>query len=174
MELDAADVVVAVTERHDLTFVAEGGYLEAIGEVVSGDNPGVVASHGETIVAVGRAFKDGVGVGMGDCALCGDSVENIGKVLKTSTKDLADGLMPQTNAENGLATSVGADDFKQKACLRRDARARTEYNLVERFQLRKLKLVVTKDSDVGSQFLQQMGEVVGERVVVVDDDNMGI
>lgn len=174
MELDSADVVVAVTERHDLTFVAEGGYLEAIGEVVSGDDPGVVAAHGETIVAVGRAFKDGVGVGMGDCALSGDSVENIGKVLKTGTKDLADGLMSQTDAENGLATSVGADDIKQKACLRRDARTRTEYNLVERFQLRKLKLVVAKDSDVGSQFLQQMGEVVGERVVVVDDDDMGI
>lgn len=173
MELDAADVVVAVTERHDLTFVAEGGYLEAIGEVVSGDDPGVVAAHGKTIVAVGRAFKDGVGVGMGDCALSGDSVENIGKVLKTGTKDLADGLMSQTDAENGLTTGIGADNIKQKACLRRDAWAWTEHNLVERFQLRKLKLVVAKDGDVGSQFLQQMGEVIGERVVVVDDDDMG-
>ena len=60
---------------------------------------------------------------------CGDAVEDLREVLELSAERLADGLMAQTDAEDGLPAGVGLDYIQQQSHLARNAGARREDNL---------------------------------------------
>ena len=81
VELYAVDVHGAMAEGHDLTFVADGGYLQALGELLAADYPRVVAAHGD---ALGEACEDGVDAHLG--AFSGYAMENVGEVLQLSAE----------------------------------------------------------------------------------------
>ena len=165
VELDAADVQLLVLEGHDLAFVAEGGDFEAVGETVAADHPGVVASHGD---AAGQTGEDGVVAQLG--ALGGYAVEDVGEVLELGAEDLADGLMAEADTQNGLAVGIGAYDVEQKSCLRGYARTGREDDFAVLLQVGQLELVVAQDGHLSAQGFDQVGQIVGEGVVVVDDD----
>jgi hypothetical protein len=54
------------------------------------------------------------------------------------------------------------DDIEKESCLARYAWSRREDNLVEGFQLLHLELVIAIDCHFGSQFLDEVAQVVGE------------
>ena len=96
-------------------------------------------------------------------------MEHVAEVLEACAEGLADGLVAEADAEDGLAAGVLADDVEQQAGLRGDARAGGEDYLTELLELRQLELVVAQDGDLRAQFLHQVTQIVRERVVVVDD-----
>ena len=100
-------------------------------------------------------------------ALGGDTVEHVGEVFEFAAKHLADGLMAETHAEDGLLALVSLYHVEQQSSLGRDARSGTEHYLVERFQLVERKLVVAYHRHVGTGFFYQVTQVVCKRVVVV-------
>ena len=75
---------------------------------------------------------------------------------------------------DGLSAGIGPDDVEEESCFGGDSRSRTENDLVEGFQLVQLELVVAEYGDIRSQLFQQMGKIIGERVVVIDDDGFGV
>src|SRR5215216_5588545 len=85
---------------------------------------------------------------------------------------LADRLMPETDAENGDATTPSADrldgyaSFLGRAGTRRqhDGRRRQDADLVDG------DCIVAAHDDFGSELTQVLNQVVGEGVVVVDDE----
>lgn len=167
MELYTVDVVVAVAECHDLAFVALGGHFKAWGEVVVADYPGVVSTHGETW---GDMVEDIVAgeVGAFRCY----SVEDFGEIGEGAAEGFAYSLMAEADTEDGFLAGVGADNVEKESCLARDAGTGGEYYLIECGELWELKLIVAIDGDVSTKFLDEVREIVCERVVVVDDDNL--
>lgn len=167
MELYAVDVVLLVLQGHDLPLVALGGYLQALGETLFGHHPRVVASHGD---ALGQPRKDGVVAKLR--ALGGHAVKHVAEVGEPSAKHLADGLMAQAHAEHGLASSIRPYHVEQETSFRRNARAGAEDDLVKLLKVFEPELVVAPDGHVGTEFLHEVGEVVGEGVVIVDDGDL--
>ena len=70
--------------------------------------------------------------------------------------------MTQTDTQNGFAVSIGADNIEQQACLRRDAGSWREDNPVVWLQFVEAELIITHYGDLGTQFLYQMTQVIGE------------
>ena len=176
MELYAAHVECLVSQRHDLSFsvtasfcllsfVADSGHFETVGQPFVRYHPRMVASYGDVAAEMGKQWVVG-----NDMTWRCHAVEYVAEVFQPSSEGFADGLMAEAYAENGLAACIFADDVEQQSCFAGNARAGRQYDFIERFKLRKLELVVSHDGDVGAKFLDQMTQVVGERVVVVDDD----
>ena len=91
------------------------------------------------------------------------------KIGKLGSKRLAYSLMTQTYAHHWLAACILADNIHQQSRLRRNARPRTQNDLVEAFQLRQLELVVAEHRNVSSQLLYQMGQIIGKGIVIIYD-----
>src|SRR5574344_366131 len=102
-------------------------------------------------------------------ARSGDSMIHFRKIGQLTTKHFANSLMTQTHTKYRFATSIMTNNCQQQTCLRGNTRSGTEDNLIVLFQLFQLKLVVTYYADCCSQLLQQMRQIVGKRVVVVNN-----
>ena len=89
------------------------------------------------------------------------------QIGQCAAETFTDGLMTEAHTEDGFLSSVCFDDIEQKPCLAGNARAWGEDDFVEGLELLHLELVVAKDRHVGSQFFDEMTQIVGERVVVV-------
>ena len=157
MVLDATDVVLLVSERHDVALVGDAGHFEAVGQCVCIDHPRVVASH---LDALGKPCEEVV-VG-GDGGRSRHAVIDFGEVGELAAKAFADGLMPEAHTQDGLLAGVGFDDIEQETCLGGDARTWREDDLVERLELLHLELVVAIDGHFGAQGLDEMTQIVGE------------
>ena len=107
MELQAAQVQAAVAQSHYLPLVAQGDGLEAGGQRGGIHHPGVVASDGEfrrqagEQVIVRRAAAGGL-----------HAVEDFVEVDERAAESLAEGLLPQADAQDGLLGGVAPDDFR--------------------------------------------------------------
>ena len=90
-------------------------------------------------------------------------------VCELATKTLANGLMTKAYAKDGLLAGIGLDDIEQQSGFARNARARGEDDLVELLQLAHFELIIAVDGNLGTEFLDQMTQVIRKRVVIIYD-----
>ena len=165
MELDAVDVVLPVLQGHNLPLVALCGNFQTLRKAFPAHYPAVVPAHDQPF---GKALENVVLAHLR--AFGGHAVEYLAQVLQLPSKDFPYGLMPQAYAQHGFPAGISTDDIQQQAGLRGNARARGQDYLVAGFQVRKLETVVSEHRHLRSQRLHQMGQVVGEAVVIVNDN----
>ena len=89
-----------------------------------------------------------------------------------ATEYLADGLVPQADTQDGLASGIGANHIQQQAGFRGDAGAGRQDDLVKGREVFQREAIVPQNSDRCPQRLHQMGQVIGEAVVIVNDNDM--
>ena len=68
----------------------------------------MVAAHGDAALQTAEDWVVGHDVAGG-----GHTMKNVAEVFQPCAKHLADGLMAQTNAEDGLSSGKGSDDIAQ-------------------------------------------------------------
>ena len=169
MELDAEDRMLAMAQRHDEMIVAAfGGDLERGRERRAVDHQRVVARGHE---GIGEAGEQAAPVVVDHGGL---AVHQARRADHVAAEHLADRLMAQTDAEQRrLSFGRRADKVHADAGLVRGARTRGQDDSVG-FQSHRLfdrDLVVTLDDTMRPKIAQKVDEVVGERVVVVDDED---
>lgn len=86
--------------------------------------------------------------------------------------DLTDGLFAQTDAENRLHGRIFPNDIKQEARLSRHTRTGRKDQAVEAAQVGKRKSVVAPYRDAGTEGLERLDEIIGERVVIVNNNDL--
>src|SRR5438552_6673036 len=88
----------------------------------------------------------------------------------SGTIDLSDGLVTQTDAEDGKTTIGELDEFHADSCLVWSARTRREnYGLgVQRKRFRRGQIVVSAYDNFSAQLSEIVEQVVGKAVVVID------
>ena len=86
---------------------------------------------------------------------------------------LADGLMAQADTQNRNFAGHVPYQRNENASLARRTGPRREQDAVglQRLDLLDCELIVAMDLDLGPQFSEILDEVVGERIVVVEDKN---
>ena len=166
MELDAVYIELTMAQGHDLSLIADGRYIQTLREVLFRDNPRVVASYGKVGVDAAEEL-----ILSDEMAGSSHPMEHIGQVLQLGTEGLADGLMAEADPEHRFTSSVGLDDIQQQPRLRRDARTRGQNYLAIRLQVWQLELVVAQNADLRAQFLDQMTQIISERVIIINNNN---
>ena len=89
-----------------------------------------------------------------------------------ATEDMADGLMTQADAEQRDGWPKTLDHGATDACLLRGAGAGGDADVVraQLFDLIERDLIIAADFHDGSHLAKVLDEVVGEGVVVIDDE----
>ncbi len=92
-----------------------------------------------------------------------------------TTENVADALVAKTDAEHGDSRSVGQDHLPGDAGFFWGTRARGDHDPAWREcgDVGHGDLVVPEDPRLGSEFPEILHEVVGEGVVVIDDEEHG-
>jgi hypothetical protein len=179
MELHAFDGAMPVAQAHDgagaVFFGGPGADLEFGGEIFFFDDERVIACgrHGH-----GQALKDG-SVVVHDGA--GFAVHKIGCANYVAAEGFADGLVSEADSEDWNFSGEVADEIDADAGFARRARAGRNDNFF-RMHARDFghcDLIVAADFDVKlavivilrAQFADVLHQVVGERIVVVEDEN---
>ena len=169
VELYAAHVVRAVAKGHDVAVVADGRDLQTVGQTAPADHPRVVAP---SFKGFGQVLKQVVVVD--DVGRCLYAVVHGSQVFEPSAEHLGNGLMAQTDAQYGLAPGVAADDVVEQAGLFRNTGARREYDFVVRLQSGHLERIVAHHVYLRAQRLELVAQVVGKRVVIVNNYNIHV
>src|SRR5579863_2012839 len=170
MELHSFDGMPPVPKPHDRTravfFGRPRADLEFPWQVFLFDNQRVVASsrhgHRKSLKDSPVVMKDGAGL----------AVHEVRRPNHMTAKCFADRLMSQADTEQrGLAGKV-ADQFDADAGFVRRARPWRDDDPVwlHRLDLVYRDLVVAAHLDLLAQFTNVLNQVVGERIVVVEDE----
>jgi len=171
VELYAFDGQCAMAQAHDdgaiSVFCRAGGDDEIGGERLFGDDQRVIAGAGERGV---QPFEDAFAI-MFDAA--GFAVHQVAGAHDLAAEGFADGLMAKTYAKNRNFAGHVANERNQNASLGRCARAGREQDAVglERGNLLDGEFIVAMDLDLGAQFSKILDEVVGKRIVVVENED---
>ena len=169
MELDAPDGKLLVFDAHDFAFVGFGRDFEAIGQCVALDDEGVIAGGGE---GVGHAFEEVFAVVFHERSF---AVHHAVVHNDVAAEDVADALMAKTDAEGWNLRAEGADDFVGEAGFFWRTRAGRDQDAFgfEGADLFDGDLVVAMDFHRDLHFAEVLDEVVGERIVVIDNQHHG-
>ena len=108
---------------------------------------------------------------MGDRA--GFAVHQVAGADDLAAEGLADGLMAEADSQDRRLAGHAADQRNQNAGLAGRAGARREQDALgpERLDLIDGQLVVAIDLDLRAQLTQVLDKVVGEGIVVVEDED---
>src|SRR3954471_6662323 len=167
MELDALGRQLPVADRHE-DAATMGRGLEAVRQRVLADDERVVTAHDERGFAAG---EDGPAVVLGGRGL---AVHRL-VAHDVAAKRLRQRLMAEADAEHRDAGLREApDDVEADAGLVRGARARRHDHAVVAAaeQVLDVRAVVAHDLQLAAHLPQVLDEVVGERVVVVDHEDL--
>src|SRR5215207_5101987 len=169
VELHALDLEAAVAQTHDDAVGRRGRDFEAVGQTLALDDERVVARRGE---AVFESLEDrpAVVANLGRLA-----VDGLGAAHDAPAEDLPDGLVAQAHAEHRHVTGERADHLQRHARLVRRPRPRRDDDAVGPYLLLDLPdrhLVVATHLHLRPQLAEVLHEVVGERVVVVYQQNL--
>ena len=178
MELHALDGQAAMTQAHDdgaaslagaVGFRSARGDGEFSGKRIFRDDEGVVAGAGERS---GQAGEDALAV-VRDGA--GFAVHEVLGADDLAAEGLADGLVAEADAEDGDFAGHVPDERHEDAGFAGRAGAGREQNAfgLECLDLFDGQLVVAADFDLCTQLAEVLDEVVGEGVVVVEDEDHG-
>ena len=87
--------------------------------------------------------------------------------------NLSDALVSEADAENRDSAAEVHNRIAADPCFGRSARAGRDANLFrsERLDFPDSDFVIAFDEKFGAEFAEVLDEVVGERVVVIDDEN---
>ncbi len=171
MELHAVERFAAMFDGHDLAIsiggIAPGGHSEHFGERVGLDDQAVITGR---LKWIHDSIEQRAVVVMN---LIDFAVHQAPRADDLAAERLADGLMAQAYSQDRQLAGELADAFHRDAGFGRGTRSGrddqpvglTGEDLVDR------DLIVAVDADIerGIDFPQPLHEVVGERVVVVDD-----
>ncbi len=177
MELDAFDGQGAMAQAHDdgLAVFASGtgGDFELIRQAFFADDERVIARASE-----GRrqAGEDALAVVFDGT---GFAVHELGGADDLATEGCSDGLMAEADAEDGNFAGHALDQRDENACVLRRARAGRKQDAIwiESLDLVDGKLIVAANQNVvavvAAEFAEVLDEVVGEGIVVVEDEDHG-
>src|ERR1700681_2915263 len=166
VKLNALDRELAMTHTHDLPIVAFGGDLQALGKRPAVDYQRMVAGRRERTrqpfeypfasMSDGRQF----------------AVHHAARPDDTPPERLADGLVPEAYPEDRNFAREALHQRHRDAGFVGRARARRDDDLLgsPRTYLLQVDRVVAMHVHVGAQLTQVLRQVVGERVVVVDQE----
>lgn len=167
MKLHAVDGQLLVLQAHDLALVipGHGGDLQAVRESVALHQQGVITGGCEGLRQV---FEDGLAAVLDDGGLAMHQAPGADDI---AAEDMADALMAQADAEDRRALAKGLDDVATDACLLRRAGAGGHADVVRLHlgDLLQRDLVIAMDLHLGPHLAEVLDEVVGEGVVIVDD-----
>ena len=165
MELHAVERELAVAHGHHLAVGRRRGHLEDVGH----------RRRGERVVAAGQEVRRQAGE---DAApVVGDerrlAVHELARLADLPAEDLDERLVAEAHAERRDADGTGAAGSPARACILWPAGARgdDEVGGGELLRLVRGNLVVAADDNLGPELAEQVSEVVGERVVVVDQQD---
>ena len=155
-----------VAQTHDFLLGSPRGDFEAVGQSLAFDDERVVAGGfkglGHAVKDAGAVMVDGGGFAMHE-AIRTDDVSAI---------DLADALVAETDAEHGDVWAKGGNDLAGDTCFIWRAGARGDANAggLERADGVDVHDIVADDFHFGTQLAEILDEVVGERVVIIYDE----
>lgn len=89
------------------------------------------------------------------------------------SEGLSDRLMPETDSENRNPPCKRLDRCDRDSGLIRRTGARGDHDMggMHRFDLRNRNRVIPKDPDFCPEGAERLHEVIGERIVIIDDEN---
>ncbi len=163
MELDALDRELAVAHPHHLAVGRPGRDLELVGDL---DRRERVVAAGLEVLGEAGEHAPAVVLDEGRLSvqerLCGPDLASEG---------LDDRLMAEADPERWHARPEPADQLDRDPRVRRTAGTGGDHEVggIEGLGLLDADRVVSEDPHLGSKLLEEVDEVVGERVVVVDD-----
>src|SRR5208282_1067301 len=167
VELDAFDREIAVAEAHDHAVFRHGGDGQAARESAAFDHQRMIARGGER---AGQAAKQGFAV-VAD--LAGFSVHEARGADHAPAKRLADALMTEADAEDGYLRGEAADQLHADARLARRAGAGGDHDALgaERRDFVERDAVVAAHQEFLPELAEDLSQVVGEGIVVVDEQD---
>lgn len=164
MELDASDVVIAVSDGHDGAVIGAGGDREAIRKVDLVHQPGVVQAGRER----SRQRREQV-IREDRRDLPGQAVTDGCELDEAGAEGAGDCLMSEADSEQRLAPLEALDQPLHPVTRFRQAGAGRKENLFVIFQPVRYHAVGPDDIAIGARILpQQMGQVVDEGVEIID------
>ncbi len=169
MKLDSLDGEFAMTQTHDdgvtVAVHGAGADLKFFRERLFGDGQGMITGGGH-----GRldAAEDGASVMFN---FAGFPVHEVRSANYVAAKCSTNSLVSETNAENRSLSGEVENDRNALACLLRSAGAGGDQDAVwtQGFYLFGTDLIVSTHFNVGTEFTEVLDQVVGERVVVVQN-----
>jgi hypothetical protein len=167
VELDAFQFVAAVADAHDDAVLGFGGDGEFAGERFSFDDQRVIAGGGER---VGEFAEDAFGIVLDRAGL---AVEKFGSADHFATESGADRLVTEADSEDWEFAGESADQVDADAGILRGAGAGRDYDALG-FAASDFvygNFVVAVDFYIAAEFAQVLGQVVGEGVVVVEEQD---
>src|SRR5680860_1435277 len=170
MKLDAVDGVTLVLHAHDDAVRRLRGDFQILGKRVAVDHERVIARRREVLGEAGEHALAGV-VHLGQLA-----VHQIGRPHHAPAIDLTDGLMAETDTQDGHDRACALDQLEANTGAVRIARPRRQHDSLRPFRQHLVHghLVVAIDLRARAQFPKEMNEVVGEAVVVIDQGQHGL
>src|SRR3954451_10941282 len=165
MELDADDGQHAVADGHDLSVLGRGADLERVGHPRRGER--VVAP---ALERVREAAEEAPAVVRDGARL---AVHEAARLADLPAEGFDDRLVAEAHAERRHALAQAADDLDGGACVLRAARPGRDEEMSGRELLGPVgvDLVVADDGHFRAELLEEVGEVVREAVVVVDEED---
>src|SRR5579859_2119236 len=171
MELNTFDREPAMAQSHNharaVGFPGLRADLQLLRQALFGDNQRMVARGGHGRWGI---LEQGPTV-MADLADL--AVHDLAGAHHVAAEGHADGLMPQADTEHWLLSGKVANQIDADARLLRRARARRNHNVAgpHGFYLLRGNLIVAAHLNFFPQFTQILDQVVGEGVVVVEDED---
>src|SRR5512133_1008666 len=165
VELDTVDRELAMANRHHLAVTTGRRDLQLVGE--GRRSQGVVAAGKEVVRQVA---EDAAAVVAADARL---SVDERPRLPDLAAEDLDDRLVATADTERGSTRREPADDLGRGAGSRRPSRPGRDHQMRRSQPLGLIGIdrVVPVDDHLGAELAEQVREVVGERVVVVDQQD---
>src|SRR5882672_1294776 len=169
MELHALDIKLAMAHAHDLAVFGFRGHFQAARQAIAPNRKRVIPGRKERA----RDTAENTGPRMDDPG--GLPVNHLARMPDCPPEGLADRLMPQAHSEYRHLAREIANCGQRYSRFARGAGSRGNDDALRahRPDVRGSDLVVAGDLDLGSQFLQILHEVPGERIVVVDHEDHG-
>ena len=167
VELDAVDGQFAVGEAHDFAFGGFGGDFEAGREGFAFDDEGVVAGGFEGARQAGEDILAGVEDGGGL------SVHEARGANDVAPVNLTDALVAEAHAEDGNFPAEMPNHIATDTGIGRSAWPGGDDDFFgsKLFDVGNGNLVVALHKKLRTKFAEILNEVVGERIVVIDDED---
>ncbi len=172
MKLDTHQRILSVADAHDLfdcsvCIQRPGSHFKAVWQGFPVNGKRVIA---HCLVGVFKAFEQSFGVVMNSGGL---AVHDVPCPYDPGAERLADGLVPETDADDRQLSGKVTNQFQRYSGLFRSTGAGREHNTfwLSAFYFRHRNLVVSLYPYLGSELTQVLNEVVGEGIVVIQDQD---
>ncbi len=167
MELDPPERKGAVTESHDFAFGCLCGDFQAVGQTLTAYEQAVVSGRLE---GIGKPLKEILGV-MKDRG--GLPVHQTSCTDNFTTINITHALVTQADSENRHLACKVADHIAADSRFLRGAWPWGDADALRRHRLNlgESDLIITPHQRIGTELSEILDEVVGEGIVIIDDED---